>query len=162
MCTGLPKLTHLNRIMERMVLVQNLTTQKSLWASLVFEFSTASVWGWDAKEMRKLPSGTLFSEPRSSECVPLFYISLLWTTFSGYFAVSARETSISFLGKVIPCISNEIKPFTPWYLTYLFLHLDVPSLENANLTVWNAMRTWESPCSPFMPVPTAPLSITHC
>lgn len=147
MYTGLPKLTHLYRIMELMLLVQNLTTQKSPWASLVCASSAAWVWSSDANEMSKLPPGTVFRASKF-RMHALFYVSLLWTTFSDYFAVSARETSISSLGKVIPCISHEIRPFTPWYLTHLFLHLDVPSLENANLTVWNAMRTSESPRSP--------------
>lgn len=133
--------------MELMLLLQNLTTQKSLWANLVCVFSAARIWGSDAKKMSKLPSGTVFRASKFRMCA-LFYISLLWTTFSDDFAISTRETSISSLGKVIPCISHEIKPFAPWYLTRLFLHLDVPSLENANLTEGNVMRTSESPHSP--------------
>lgn len=125
--------------MELMLLLQNLTTQKSLWANLVCVFSAARIWGSDAKKMSKLPSGTVFRASKFRMCA-LFYISLLWTTFSDDFAISTRETSISSLGKVIPCISHEIKPFAPWYLTRLFLHLDMPSLENANLTVGNVMN----------------------
>lgn len=147
--------------MELMLLLQNLTTQKSLWANLVCVFSATRVWGSYAKKMSKLPSGTVFRASKFRMCA-LFYISLLWTTFSDDFAVSTRETSISSLGKVIPCISHEIKPFAPWYLTHLFLHLDVPSLENANLT-WG--MSWEHQSlhtPPVMPVPEAPLSVTHC